>query len=320
MSLSSETNTANYTGNGTTDTYSYPFKIFSQSDLLVIEKLISTGAETPLALSTDYTVTGVGSPSGGSIVLVAGNLPSTKKLFIRRKMTLTQVTDIRNLGAFYPSIHEDVFDKLVMMIQELNFLCGQAIKLPETITSGFDTTLPVDITTPERTIVTTPGGDGFELGPTVDEIANAQAYALAAQAAQGFAEAAQAAAELAQAEAEAAAQATVGLVFGSEGTPKIVVAGDGIVGADFIDTAALNQTIFVEGVNAGENDITANPQIAAGTVVGQNLRIVGANNTNYIKLETGNGLLLNGFWLSNNDSILSLFWTGSVWREQWRNF
>ena len=321
MSISSTTNKVNYTGNATTDTYSYPFKIFTSSDLIVTEKLISTGAETVLVLNTGYTVTGVGETAGGNIVLTAGNLPATKKIYIRRKLTLTQTADIRNLGAYYASSHEDAFDKFVMMIQQLQFLCDQAVHLPETLLSSvFDPTLPVDMGTANCALVVNAAGNGWDVGPTTDAISNAQTYAQQAQSAQGFAEDAQTAAESAQASAELAATQVQYTVWGTAIAPKTIVAATGIVGATLINTATRRQIIFVEGTGAGETDVSANPQIEAHTVVGAELRIVGANNSNYIKLETGTGLLLNGFWTSDNDNVLDLFWDGTVWREVTRAY
>ncbi len=305
MSISSTTNKVNYTGNGSTDTYTYPFKIFSETDLIVTEKLISTGAETPLVLNTDYTVTDVGETSGGTIVLDAGNLPSTKKIYIRRKLTLVQSADIRNLGVYYASSHEDVFDKLIMMLQQIQFLCDQSIKLPETITSGFNTTLPNDVATANRSLVINEDGDGFELGPTTEEISNAQTYAETAL---------------------SAVEDATTLVWGTTASPKSIISGTGIVGGTLISTTRATQLIFVEGSSAGENDISVNPQIEAHTVVGAKLRIVGANTSNFILLENGNGLYLNGPWRSaENDgsgtyynNCIELFWNGSVWHEQSR--
>jgi len=125
MSISSATNRVDYTGNGATDTYNYTFRIFNEADLEVTVRDTSD-VETTLALSTDYTVTGVGS-TGGTIVLVNsaqswldgdGDLKSGYALTIRRVLDLVQETDIRNQGAFYPEMHEDQFDKLVMIAQQ----------------------------------------------------------------------------------------------------------------------------------------------------------------------------------------------------------
>lgn len=182
MSISSTTRRNNYTGNGATDTYSYSFKIFADTDLLVTKNV--SGTETTLILDTDYTVTGVGSSSGGTIVLVGGDLDSGVLLTIRRVRPLTQSTDIRNQGDFYPEVHEDSFDNAAMVSQQQQDEIDRSVKTPETIDStSFDPTLPASIAGSISTVIgTNATGDGFEIGPTFTEISNAQTYALSAAA------------------------------------------------------------------------------------------------------------------------------------------
>lgn len=142
MTLASAVSRVDYVGNGSTDTYQYTFKIFSATDLLVTVRDTS-GVETTLVYLTDYTVTGVGSTSGGDVVLTAGNLTTDYALTIRRVRSVTQETDIRNQGAFYPEIHEDAMDHQVMLIQQQQDELARTIKLPETEAgTAVNTTLP----------------------------------------------------------------------------------------------------------------------------------------------------------------------------------
>lgn len=141
MTISGQNNRNDYTGNGATATYSYGFKILSKTDLKVVKRDTSD-VETVLTVDTDYTVSGVGASAGGSITLTAGNLPTNYKLTIRRLRPLTQGTDIRNQGAFYPEVHEDAFDDLTMKDQTQQVELDRTIKLPETVT-GVSVNLPV---------------------------------------------------------------------------------------------------------------------------------------------------------------------------------
>jgi hypothetical protein len=77
-----------------------------------------------------------------------------------------------------------------------------------------------------------------------------------------------------------------------------------------------DEDIYVDTAS-GEVDVTANPQISAGTVDGQTMRIIGTSDADYIKLEDGDGLRLNGPWLSYESSVLSLRWdaAGTRWQE-----
>lgn len=211
MSISSTNSRNNYTGNNTTATYNYTFRILDQDDLLVTVRDTSD-VETTLTISTDYTVTGVGSLSGGTIVLTAGNLATGYVLSIRRVVPLVQETDIRNQGAFYPEIHEDQFDRQVMMAQQQQDEVDRAVKLAETIDpDDFDTRLPASIVgSINQTVMTNATGDGFEPGPTADEVSNAQGYATAASAsATASAASASAAATSASAAAASASAAAV---------------------------------------------------------------------------------------------------------------
>lgn len=174
MTVGSTTNRSDYTGSGSTDTYAYGFRIFSEEDLLVTKRLISTGEETTLVLTTDYTVTGVSDLSGGTIVLIAGNLASTYHLTIQRVRTLLQETDLRNQGNYLPEDVEDEFDRGVMIAQQQQDAIDRSVKLPPSIlSSDFDTNLPADLVGQSNVVFgTNAAGDGFEAGPTFDQIEN----------------------------------------------------------------------------------------------------------------------------------------------------
>lgn len=131
MTISNEVNRSDYTGNGSVSVYSYGFKIFAKTDLRVTTKDLSS-VETTLVVDADYTVAGIGDTAGGSITLLAGNLTSGYLLTIRRLRPLTQETDIRNQGDFFPEIHEDAFDDLVMKDQTQQFDLDRALKVSET--------------------------------------------------------------------------------------------------------------------------------------------------------------------------------------------
>lgn len=179
MALTSTTNRNDYVGNGATSVYSYTFRIFVNTDLRVTVRNTANGTETQLILTTDYTVSGVGDVGGGSITLVnagqawlsSGNLATGYELTIRRVRPLTQTTDIRNQGDFFPESHEDEFDRGVMVAQQQQDEIDRAVKLPETLTSAdFDPKLPATIAQADKTLITNSAGTGWALGAsaTVD--------------------------------------------------------------------------------------------------------------------------------------------------------
>lgn len=63
-------------------------------------------------------------------------------------------------------------------------------------------------------------------------------------------------------------------------------------------------------------NVTGVPQIAPGTIIGQELLVVGVSDVNYPIFTDGNGLKLNGSISMNAIQSLKLVWTGTVWREE----
>lgn len=102
-------------------------------------------------------------------------------------------------------------------------------------------------------------------------------------------------------------------LVGSRASPTLITAAGGVA-----FTSTLYKTInFIAG-DSGAIDITANPQIAAGSTVGQELLLIGRHATNTVTFEDGTGLSLNGMWVAGLDSVLGLVWDGTNWVESFR--
>jgi len=102
-------------------------------------------------------------------------------------------------------------------------------------------------------------------------------------------------------------------ITGSRGSPTNITAAGGIA----FSAATYDNVSFIQG-NAGAVTVTANPQIAAGSAVGQHLELVSRSATNTVTVADGTGLSLNGPWVGGLDSVLNLVWDGSAWVEQSR--
>ena len=252
--ISSTTSRMDYTGNGAVDTYSYSYKIFANTDLLVTVRNTSD-VETTLTLTTDYTVTGVGSSSGGNVVLVNsaqswldgdGDLKSNYILTIRRVRPIKQLTDIRNQGAFYPEVHEDTFDSLVMIGQQQQDEIDRSMKLSETTDpDDFSTILPASlIDNPGASIIVNDDGDGFTDGPTADAIAAAQANAASA--------ALDAATASAAAIAAAASAASINLPSFASNSLNVLQVNSDATAYQYLDLRAPNVGIGTTTPNAGK--------------------------------------------------------------------
>ena len=132
MTVSSTTTKNSYSGNGSTTTFAYGFKIFANTDLTVILRA-ATGVETVQTLTTHYTVTNVGVDTGGNVVF--GSAPASGvTVVIRRNMALTQSTDYVANDPFPAATHEDALDRLTFISQQMQEESDRSIKLSRTNT------------------------------------------------------------------------------------------------------------------------------------------------------------------------------------------
>lgn len=210
MSLSNTPCRNDAIGNNATSIFDFTFQIVENSDLLVIQRDLD-GNETTLILNTDYSVDYTLYDDGGSITLIAGNLPTNYALMIRRNSPIQQETDIRNQGAYFPETIEDALDEAAMIDQQQEEEISRSLRLSETESTEFDAVLPYGVTENEDCVIAiAPNGLGFVYGPTIATIAGAAAAgaasaASAAAAAASDAEAVAAAVQATQSAADAAA-------------------------------------------------------------------------------------------------------------------
>ena len=134
MTVSSTTVKNSYSGNGSNNTFVYGFKIFANTDIQVIIRS-STGTETTKSLTTHYTVTGVGSASGGNVVFTSGNTPSASETVVLiRNVPQTQAIDYIANDPFPAETHEEGLDRATMTTQQVQEELNRSIKLSRTNT------------------------------------------------------------------------------------------------------------------------------------------------------------------------------------------
>lgn len=136
MTVSTVVDHNDYTGNGVTTSFPYTFRIFTKTDLTVSVIDLNENI-TVLTLDTDYTVTNAGGYNGGNVVLTAP-LATGWKISVARELEPTQETDLRNQGKFFAEVHEDAFDKLTMLIQQVGTMFSLALRKPSTIANWYD--------------------------------------------------------------------------------------------------------------------------------------------------------------------------------------
>ena len=124
-----------HNGNASTTNFAYQFRILEDTDLLVIIRTNSTGAETTKTLSTHYTVAGAGDASGGSITFTSGNVPASgETVVIRRNVPQTQAIDYIANDPFPAETHEEGLDRGTMVAQQVAEESDRSIKLSRTNT------------------------------------------------------------------------------------------------------------------------------------------------------------------------------------------
>ena len=132
MTISSLGTKVSLSGNGSNNTFAYNFFVVAESDLEVIIRS-SNGTETVKSLTTHYTVSGLGSNSGGSITFTSGNTPTdTETVVIRRNTSKTQSTDYVANDPFPAESHEAALDKSMLINQELQEQVDRSIKISRT--------------------------------------------------------------------------------------------------------------------------------------------------------------------------------------------
>lgn len=121
MTISTDTATASYTGNGTTTAFPIPFYFLVDTDVKISKKDGATGTISVLTLNSDYTLTGAGNQAGGTATMTVAPLGGTTpdQLFIERNVDAVQETAYPENGIFPAASHEKALDRLTMLVQQI---------------------------------------------------------------------------------------------------------------------------------------------------------------------------------------------------------
>lgn len=129
--ITNVTSRISYDGDGVTDDFPVPFKFFLSSDLEVIERDETTGAETVLTEGTHYTVSGGGGATG-TVTAEADYIPSSnEKWIITRDTPRTQQSDYVNDSQLSLDTIEADFDRNAMRDIEIDRELTKSLKIPE---------------------------------------------------------------------------------------------------------------------------------------------------------------------------------------------
>lgn len=127
MTLPANQRRDRYVATGGQTVFPYTFRVFAAGDL-VVERL-RAGVTTTLALTTDYTVSGVGNDAGGNVTLTAGALAGDI-LAIVSSQPNQRTTDFSESGDFRAAAVNAELDRLWIGIQQLAQELARQITAP----------------------------------------------------------------------------------------------------------------------------------------------------------------------------------------------
>jgi len=135
MTISTTDNRKQYLGNGVTTVFSFPYRFFDDTDVVVSLVNNATGVATVQTLTTDYTLTGAGGPSGGNVTMVTAPT-STETLVIYRSVPMTQETDYITGDPFPAETHETALDRATVLIQQLQDQVNRAVRVSSDVATA----------------------------------------------------------------------------------------------------------------------------------------------------------------------------------------
>ena len=135
MTVADNTSRNQYTATPSQALFAYTFEIVDKDDIVVLINGI------PLSEGTDYTVTGVGSDTGGNIVLTSGTTGGNI-VTIYRDMPYSRTQNYTNSGDFLASEVNSDLDSLWLAGEQTNRAFSQSIRKPITDSDSISMELP----------------------------------------------------------------------------------------------------------------------------------------------------------------------------------
>ena len=281
MSVSNNQNRFSQLGDGVNDTFIYPSYFKAKPDILVLVT-DDAGNVSVQVLDVDYSIAGAvtagfGYVNGASIVFNVAPADDETVIIINNPTPL-QSTVLAANSVYPPQKIESTLDAVVLIIQRIFSLVSRAVTLKDGMIDTFDPSLPIDIASVAnqgRVVITDPdGGNVFKMGPSADEIENAQDYAAQAAASAAAAAASETTATEAsvlanQAAADAAANLEAVQAFAT--LPVLVDTSVDSVAANLptVVTGTPKMVTYInKSFNSG-NDLTLTPTGVATSVMGE---------------------------------------------------
>ena len=129
MTVLTTDNRRSYTGDGSTTVFAFPVFFLEEADVKVALRV--NDVESTPVFNTDYTVSGAGNPSGGSVTFTTAPV-SGATVILFNDPALTQTVDYQDNDEFPAETHERALDKLTLLVQRLSARLARTLQYDET--------------------------------------------------------------------------------------------------------------------------------------------------------------------------------------------
>lgn len=133
MTISIETRVSGpFVGDGAIVNLDFVFKVFDDTEVVVLSRFLSTGVDTTLSLGVDYTIllnTDQDTAPGGRVTLTSP-LAAGRNAFIVSDVNPLQLAVFTNTGGFYPTVLNDSLDRLHALHLENKEVASRAVLTP----------------------------------------------------------------------------------------------------------------------------------------------------------------------------------------------
>lgn len=140
MTISTTISRVTFAGDSITTVFTIPFLFYNQTDILVV-KTAGGGGTSTLILNTDYTLSGTGVISGGTLTKTTA-LATGETMAIISSPPFTQTSHFVSNQTFPSAAVEQSLDKVVQLNQRLNDLLGRSLRAPDSDSNVTGFTLP----------------------------------------------------------------------------------------------------------------------------------------------------------------------------------
>ena len=289
------TNTSQqYLCDGVQTEFAIPFTITDEDELQVYlrNEAVDPITETILSNPGEYTV-----DTAFTKATTVATYSSDYRIVLRRNTPITQESDYADSDPFAADTLEGDLDKMVRIIQELNAKMGRAVLVP--VTTGLS-----DLEYPQPA-----AGELFRWNPTADGL---EAFTFdVTEAEVSYLEGVTSSL---QDQLDALVLGSID-VSGTFAAPNLIAAG----GVIPFTSSAGRVIVYVAGSGAAVSTIS--PYIQAGSFDGQEVEVVGCDDTNTVTMVdgAGTGTVQNGDCVLKANSSITYRRDTVKWREKGRN-